>query len=91
MKFQSLKIYRTESYETPPKQLVGVVELIDEGQGKLSVALDHGTLMTVLTVLKDGVTERSKRLAKDAPNGLTESIAELQIAQDSFLSLPSKE
>ena len=90
MKFQSLSIRRTESYETPSKQLVGIAELIDEDQGKLSIALDHGTLITVLCVLKDCVTERSKRLAKDAPKGLTESISELQIAQDSFLTLPSK-
>ena len=91
MKFQSLKIRRTESYETPSGQLVGVAELFDEEQGQLSVKLDHGTLITVLAVLKDCVTERSKRLAKDAPKGLTESISELQIAQDTFLSLPSKD
>ena len=91
MKFQCLKIRRTESYETPSGQLVGVAELLDEDQGQLSVKLDHGTLMAVLAVLKDCVTERSKRLAKDAPKGLTESIAELQIAQDTLLSLPSKD
>ena len=91
MKFQSLKIRRTESYETPSRQLVGVVELLDEDQGQLSINLDHGTLMAVLVVLKDCVIERSKRLAKDAPKGLTGSIAELQLDQDAFLSLPSKD
>ena len=91
MKFQSLKIRRTEPYETPSGQLVGVAELLDEDRGQLSVKLDHCTLMAVLTVLQDCVTERSKRLAKDAPKGLTESIAELQIAQDSFLSLHYEE
>ena len=91
MKFQSLKIYRTESYETNPRQLVGIAELVDENQGKLSIALDHTTIISILEVIKTCVTERAKRLAKEVPNGLSDSIAEVQIAQDVFLSLPSKE
>ena len=91
MKFQSLKIHRTESYENPPRQLVGIVELVDENKGKLSIALDHNSIIDILGVIKTCVSERSKQLAKDAPKGLVDSIAEVQLAQDVFLSLPSQE
>ena len=91
MKFHSLDIHRTASYATVPNQLEGVAELIDEGAGKISIALDHAAIIAVLEVIKTCVDKRAKHLARTAVAGLEDGIAEVFLAQDSFSAIEHKE
>ena len=91
MKFHSLNIYRTAFHAPVPNQLEGVAELIDEGSGKISIALDHAALIAVLEVIKTCVDKRAKYLAQTAAAGLEDGIADVHLAQDSFSALEHKE
>lgn len=91
LKFQSLEITRTSPYATPANALQGVLELVDDGKGKITVSLDHSTLIAIMDVVKGCTAERAKQLAKATTAGLADAVAEISLAQDQFLSLPSQE
>ena len=91
MIFHSLDIHRTAPYASVPNQLEGVVELIDEGAGKLSIALDYAAIIAIMEVIKACVDKRAKHLAKTAAAGLEDGIAEIRLAQDSFSAIEHKE
>ena len=48
MRLTNLEIKRTESYQTPPNQLVGLVELTGE-TGKQAITLSAGAINRVIS------------------------------------------
>lgn len=91
LKFKSLTVKRTESYQTPANTIQGVVEFIDEDNGAISTTLDHSTLMRLIGVMKDCAAARAKQLAKSTSAALDDATAELVLADDTFIALPPKE
>lgn len=91
LKFKSLSIRRTESYQTPANTLQGVAEFIDEDNGAISTTLDQHTLIRLMDVMKDCAAARAKQMAKNTGSAFNDAVAELTLAADSFTSIENKE
>lgn len=79
MKLTHLEIKRTEKWESPANQLVGLLELTGE-QGQIKVTLSARAINRMIEVIADEVVQTSKQLAQ-------ESRATLEITQSETLLL----
>lgn len=91
LKFKSLTVKRTESYQTPANTLVAVAEFIDEDNGAISTILDQATVIQLMEVMKGCAAARAKQLAKHTSSALDDAAAELTLATDSFTAITEKE
>lgn len=86
-KFQNLEIRRNPDYTSVrPGQLVGLVTIIDEGEGQHTISLTPQTLTKILTVIKTDVVNKMAEAQRSVPAALTESIADLELAVNPLLT-----
>ena len=86
MKFHSLQIRRTESYQTPANTLVGTVTLTEEGGGQQTVTLSSQMLVRLCMILQEHVAQRAQEQAEQAGSAMSEAVAEISIAGNPFLT-----
>ena len=91
LKLKSIDIHRTESYQNPSNTLVGVVNLIDEGGGALSITLSPSTIAKFGALVKYEVQKRAQAQANEVPQAFSDAMAELEIMSNPLLSDTSKE
>ena len=85
MKLHQLQIRRTESYQTPANALVGTVTLVDEG-GEQTITLSSQMLVKICTILQSHVAQRAHEQAAQAGKAMSETVAELEMAGNPFLT-----
>lgn len=78
MQLQSLELKRTESYETPPKTLQCVVNLVGP-TGKQSIVLSYAAIIQIVDVIAKEVGDIAKRNAKEAEPAMRNAADELRL------------
>lgn len=86
LKLKSIDIHRTESYQNPPSTLVGVVNLVDEGGGALSITLSPSSISKFAGLVSAEVQARARAQANEVPQAFTDATAELEIQTNPLLS-----
>lgn len=86
MKLKSLTIRRTESYQTPANQLVGTVDLLDEGGSAMTLVLSNQSLIKICNLLQSEVTNKAAASAALARNSMQDAVAELAVIDHPLLS-----
>ena len=86
MKLKSLTIRRTESYQTPSDQLVGTVDLLDEGGSAMTLVLSNQSLIKICNLLQGEITNKAAASATLARNSMQDAVAELEVIDHPLLS-----
>lgn len=86
MKLKSLTIRRTESYQTPANQLVGTVDLLDEGGSAMTLVLSNQSLIKICNLLQSEITNKAAASAALARNSMQDAVAELEVLDHPLLS-----
>ena len=86
MKLKSLTIRRTESYQTPSDQLVGTVDLLDEGGSAMTLVLSNQSLIKICNLLQSEITNKAAASATLARNSMQDAVAELEVIDHPLLS-----
>lgn len=87
MKLKSLRIHRTESYQTPANTLVGLVELINEEQGAMQLRLSNATLMKICELCQADVTRQAQLQARAAAESMADASSELALGSNPFVAI----
>ena len=89
MKLQKLEIRRTESYQTPPNQLVGTVSLCGES-GEQTTVLSAGAISRIIGVISNEVAKTALQNAALTANALQSACDEVRLIEsDGALTLPA--
>ena len=80
MKLKKLEIRRTESYDTKPLTLQGLVTLQGE-TGQQDIVLSAGAISRLIAVISDEVVTSAKNNAKMVANSLREASDEVLLLE----------
>lgn len=87
MRLTRLEISRTETYQTPPNQLVWIVELTGS-TGKQAITLSPAAVSRLIACISTEVSETAKANAKQVKAGMQEAEDELLlVANDGMLTI----
>jgi len=80
MKLKKLEIRRTESYDSPPHQLKGLVTIQGE-TGQQDIVLSAGAISRLINLISDEVSISAKNNAKMAANAMREASDEVLLIE----------
>lgn len=72
MQLQELKIYRTESYQTPANTLKASATFKGP-DGQIEMELSPGFIVDVIHLIQDDAAKRAKRLASAVPSAIKDA------------------